>query len=161
MRDFKEIAIGIILTFLLFTVLLKISFSLTQVFNVFSLLVIYFALSKGEVYGAFLGTICGLIYDSFSLGVFGVAGLSKTITGFIAGYVSRKINVTPFLSRFVFIFILITLELILWTFFYSYIFAEKLNTGKGALLFQPLVTAFIGSLVFSVSRRLRRKAFQD
>ena len=36
------------------------------------------------------GTMCGLVQDTFSLGVFGVAGLTKTLLGFWTGYISRQ-----------------------------------------------------------------------
>ncbi|MBP1661740.1 MAG: hypothetical protein H6P95_2932 [Candidatus Aminicenantes bacterium] len=54
---------------------------LVLVFNAFSLVVILFAVWKGEVFGAVLGTVCGLLQDSFSLGVFGVAGLLSSSRG--------------------------------------------------------------------------------
>ncbi len=90
MKDFVKVSLGIIIAFLLHTTLSKISPSLVLLFNVFSLVVIYFAVEKNEVFGACLGAFCGLIQDSFSLGVFGVAGLAKTIAGFTAGYIAKK-----------------------------------------------------------------------
>ena len=158
MKDFTEAIFGILIAFILYSIFSKISFSLVLIFNAFSLVVLYFALIKGEVFGAGMGTICGLVQDSFSLGVFGIGGLSKTIMGFIAGYISRKINVTPFLRNFVFIFIMISLELILWAILYSFIFEEKLYTRRGILLFQPLITALLGGIIFRFIPKLRRKA---
>ena len=52
---------------------------LLVVFNAFSVVVLYFSVRRGEVFGAVLGTLCGLTQDAFSLGVFGVSGLTKTL----------------------------------------------------------------------------------
>jgi rod shape-determining protein MreD len=156
MKDFIKVSVGIIIAFLLYTVLNKISPSLVLLFNVLSLLVIYFAVEKDEIFGAGLGAFCGLIQDSFSLGVFGVAGLAKTIAGFTAGYIAKKVDVRPPLRSFIFIFLLISLEFILWALLYSFIFSESINTGGGLVFFQPLSTALVGSFLFSFLRKFER-----
>jgi len=157
MKEAVEVGLGIIIAFLLYTILGKISAAFLQTFNVFTLVVVYFAIARGEIFGASIGTFCGLIQDSFSLGVFGVAGISNTITGFLSGYIAGKINVTPFARNFVFIFFMTSVELVLWLFLYSFIFSEGFNTGKGLIFFQPLITAFLGSLIFLLLRRIKTK----
>jgi len=156
MKDFIKVSLGIIIAFLLYTTLSKISPSLVLLFNVFSLVVFYFAVEKNEVFGACLGAFCGLIQDSFSLGVFGVAGLAKTIAGFTAGYIAKKIDVHPPLRSFVFIFLLISFEFILWALLYSFVFSGSINTGRGLIFFQPLSTALVGSVLFFFSRKFKR-----
>ena len=159
MKDFIKVAVAFIIAFFLYKILGSISLSLVLLFNIFSLVVIYFAIEKNEVFGACLGAFCGLVEDSFSLGVFGVWGLAKTITGFMAGYIPKKINVIPFLRNFVFIFVLISLELILWALLYSFIFSGSINTGRGLIVFQPLSTAVAGSLIFFFLRRIKRSNY--
>jgi rod shape-determining protein MreD len=156
MKDLVKVSLGIIIAFLLHTILNKISPSLVLLFNFFSLVVIYFAVEKNEIFGACLGTFCGLIQDSFSLGVFGVAGLAKTIAGFAAGYIAKKIDVHPPLRSFVFIFLLISFEFILWALLYSFIFSGSINTGRGLVFFQPLSTALVGSVLFFFLRKFKR-----
>jgi len=117
--------------------------------------VIYFALEKGEIYGACLGAFCGLLQDSFSMSVFGVAGIAKTIMGYSAGYFSGIINVTPIRRNFVFVFLLLCVELIVWSGLYSFIFSEKVSTGGGLIFFQPLITAVLGSLAYRHVRKLK------
>jgi len=156
MKDFIKVSLSIIIAFLIYSVLNKISPSLVLLFNVFSLVVIYFAVEKNEIFGACLGAFCGLIHDSFSLGVFGVAGLAKTIAGFTAGYVAKKIDVHPLLRSFVFIFLLISFEFILWALLYSFIFSGSINTGRGLIFFQPLSTALVGSFLFFFLRKFKR-----
>ncbi len=148
MRDFFETFLGIVIALILFSFFSHISIYLIQAINVFSLMVIFMSSRRNEVYGACLGAVCGLIQDSFSLGVFGVAGIAKTIMGYLAGFVSKRIDVSPFLRSFLFIFVLITIELIFWAFLYSFIYSKALNTGKGVIFLQPLITALIGSTFF-------------
>ena len=150
MRDFIKIILSILIAILLYTTLGKIFPSLIYLFNFFSLVVIYFAIRKEEVLGACLGAACGLIQDSLSLGVFGVYGLAKTITGYLAGYLSKKIDLLSIFRIFVFILFLVSVEFILWMLLYSFVFSEKISIGKGILLFQPLSTALLGSFIFSI-----------
>ncbi|NIO49158.1 MAG: rod shape-determining protein MreD [Candidatus Aminicenantes bacterium] len=156
MKDFVKVSLGIIIAFLFYTVLNKISPSLILLFNVFSLVVIYFAVKKNEIFGACLGAFCGLIQDSFSLGVFGVAGLAKTVAGFTAGYISKKVDTVPFLRSFIFILLLISFEFVIWALLYSFIFSESINTGGGLIFFQPLGTALVGSILFFFLRKFKR-----
>lgn len=153
MRDFTEAGLGILGAFLLYTLLGKISVSLLLIFNPFLLVVMYFALVKGEMFGAFTGTFCGLIQDSFSIGVFGVAGLSQTILGYLTGFVSKKINVVPISRNFVFLLIMATVELLIWALLYALIFAQRLNTGGVLLFLRPLLMALCGSLFFYIKRK--------
>jgi rod shape-determining protein MreD len=156
MKDFIGMVLSVFAAFVLYFLLAKISVTLLLSINLFSLIVIYFALEKGEVYGACLGAFCGLIQDSFSLSVFGVAGIAKTIMGFSAGYISGKINVTPVRRNFVFVFLLLCLELVIWALLYSFIFSERVNTGGGLIFFQPLITAVLGALAYRFIRDLKR-----
>jgi len=155
MKDLIRTGLSVLVAFLLYSLLAKISVSLLFLFNFFSLIVIYFALEKGEIYGAWLGAFCGLLQDSFSMSVFGVAGIAKTIMGYSAGYFSSKINVTPIRRNFVFVFLLLCVELIIWSVLYSFIFSERVSTGGGLIFFQPLITAVLGSLVYRFVRKLK------
>jgi rod shape-determining protein MreD len=150
MRDFIKIILSILIAILLYTTLGKIFPPLIYLFNFFSLVIIYFAIKKEEVFGACLGAACGLIQDSLSLGVFGVYGLAKTVTGYLAGYLSKKIDLLSAFRSFVFILVLVSIEFILWMLLYSFVFSEKISIGKCILLFQPLATALLGSFIFSI-----------
>ena len=155
MRDIVRAAIGIIIAFVVHSLLGQISHVLPIFFNLFSLAVIYFAMEKGEVFGAVMGMCCGFIQDSFSLGVFGIAGISKTIMGFAAGYFSSRMDVNPFRRSLVFIFSLVGGELIIWSLIYIFVYSEAVYTARGAIVFQPLLTALTGSLLFYALRKLR------
>jgi len=156
MRDYIKIALSIVIVIVLYTSLGKIFPPLIYLFNFFSLIVIYFAIQKEEIWGACLGAACGLIQDSLSVGVFGVSGLAKTITGYLAGYLSKKIDVLSAFRSFVFILILVSIEFILWALLYSFVFSEKISVGKGTIFLQPLSTALIGSVTFSMLRATKK-----
>lgn len=155
LKDILEAAAAILAAFLLYSLTGRAYPSLVLVVNAFSLVVILFAVWKGEIFGAVLGTACGLLQDSFSLGVFGVAGLSKTLLGYLAGYVSRKMQIgSPFRS-FVFIFVCSTAELAVWISLYALVFSRKMASGNALILFQPLATAVLGSSFLALVRRLK------
>jgi len=154
MRDIIRISIGLILAVVMYTLLENISFSMVIIFNIFNLVVIYFAMEKGETSGAILGMVCGMIQDSFSVGVFGVAGISKTILGFLAGFLAKRVDIVFFRRKFVYIFFLSGMELLIWAFLYVFIFSEQINTGQGLIFFQPLGTALLGSISFKLIRFL-------
>jgi rod shape-determining protein MreD len=146
---------GALAAFALYSLLGKIDPGLVLVVNAFTLVVVVSAMLRGEVFGAVLGTVCGLLQDSFSMGVFGIAGLSKTVMGFAAGYVSKKMNVAPLLRNFVFIFVMATGELAIWAFFYGLVFSNRIATGNALIFFQPLATSVLGSALFAAVRRIR------
>lgn len=155
MREYPRALAGVVLAVVLFTVLGKISTNLVIIFNAFSWIVLYFSLTKDEVYGAVMGTTCGLLQDAFSLGIFGVSGLTKTVLGFWAGYISRKINVVPVTRNFVFLLIMASIELALWKFLALFLFRERLSAGGGFILLQPLATAAVVTMAFQVARRAK------
>ena len=156
LNDFIRVAIGILISFLLYAIFSRISPSFLLLFNVFSLVVFYFSVKKGEIFGSCLGAVCGLFQDYFFFGVYGVAGLSKTISGFLAGYLSKKIDVQPPLRNFFFLTILLSFELILWALLFSFIVPESINTGGGLIFFQPVATAVLGTFVFFLMKKLKK-----
>jgi len=130
---------------------------LLVVFNAFSVVVLYFSVRRGEVFGAILGTLCGLTQDAFSLGVFGVAGLTKTLLGFWTGFISRRIDVSAFGRNALFMLVMSVLEMALWVLITAIARLASVNWHGGLILLQPVVTAVLGSLLFAVERRVRAR----
>jgi rod shape-determining protein MreD len=131
--------------------------TLLIVFNAFSVVVLYFSIRRGEVFGAVLGTMCGLVQDAFSLGVFGVAGLTKTLLGFWTGFISRRIDVAPFTRNALFMLVMSVLEMALWVLITAVVRLESVNLHGGRIFLQPLVTAVLGSSLFAVERRIKAR----
>ena len=152
MKKFLEVALSILGAFLFYSIGGLSTSPILQAVNAFSLVVVFFAIRRGEVSGAFIGTVCGLIQDSFSAGVFGLAGLTKTMLGFWTGYFARRIDVGPFFSKFLFLVIMAGLELGAWLALKSFIFSERVIVGV-PLLVQPVVTSISVSLLFVFLRR--------
>ena len=153
MRRIIYAGLGAVAAFACYSLLLHVSFPLTQLVNIFSLAVVFFAVREGEIFGAIYGMTCGLIFDAFSSGVFGVAGIAKTVTGYLAGAVSRRIDVTSLLRQLIFHSLLFALELLIWIFLYSLVFGQPLTFSGGLILLQPFVTAISASALFVVINR--------
>jgi rod shape-determining protein MreD len=156
-RDIVRAGLATLAAFAFYSLLGGARPSTLIVFNAFSLVVVTFSVGKGEIFGAFLGAICGLIQDSFSLGIFGVAGLTKTLLGFWTGYVSRRMDVVPFFRNAGFLLVLSTLELLLWVLLNAFILKVQVDARRGLILLQPLVTALLGSLILTVARRIQAR----
>lgn len=119
-----------------------------DLFNFFSIAVILLALRHGEGVGAFSGSVAGLIQDSLTLHIFGLAGLTKTGLGFAVGLAYRKLNLTPFINLFLFIFVASLLELLIWAGLVNLIFNFNPPIKFGAFWFQPLMTTLIAGFIF-------------
>ena len=85
--------LAILASTLVFFLLRSLPFSGSLIVDVFTVAVLLYGTFYGEIPGAVLGAIGGLIVDTFSLGIFGLSGMSLTAGGFLAGFVSRKINI--------------------------------------------------------------------
>lgn len=131
--------------------------ALLVVFNAFSVVVLYFSIRRGEVFGAVLGTMCGLVQDAFSLGVFGVAGLTKTLLGFWTGFISRRIDVVPFSRNAPFMLVMSVLEMILWLLLTALVRPRSINLQGGLVFLQPVFTALLGGLLFALERWTRAR----
>ena len=80
----------------------------TAALDLVLIVVVYLALISGPVTGLLLGSAAGLVQDSLSSGIIGIGGLSKTVVGFVAGFLGTQFIVTAPLSRFL-VFVLSTL----------------------------------------------------
>jgi rod shape-determining protein MreD len=50
------------------------------------ILLVYYTLKNGQLYGTILGFIYGLLFDVITGGILGATMLTKTLAGFVAGY---------------------------------------------------------------------------
>ncbi|MDP2915689.1 MAG: hypothetical protein Q8O91_09580 [Candidatus Aminicenantes bacterium] len=156
MKPLIKGGLTILAAFVLTAALRQISVPLLICVNVFTVAVILFGLIEGETQGAVLGMACGLVVDSFSLGIFGLSGLANTVTGFLSGFISRKMNVLPIGRLFVFTGLMGALDLGLWVLL-SAVFSEGFPWGGGFLLAQPLVTAALATVVYPIHRRIKTR----
>jgi rod shape-determining protein MreD len=157
LRDIMRAALATLASFVFYSLLGGMRPSILVVVNAFSIVVVAFSVGRGEVFGAFLGAACGLIQDSFSAGVFGVAGLTKTLLGFWTGYISRRVDVAPFFRNAGFLLVMSTLELLLWLLLNAIVVREQADFRGGLVFLQPLVTALLGTLALVVARRIKAR----
>jgi rod shape-determining protein MreD len=129
----------------------------TPLLHVFLLAVLFSATAGGEVFGAVMGSCCGLAADSLSLGVFGLSGFSMTVVGFIAGATAKRINVLPFFRNALFLFVMTALELVLWSLWAGLTVGQPLTGLRSLLVARPFVTALVGAAVFSAYRSIRKR----
>ena len=155
MREYIQATLGLGLAFGLYTILGRVASPYVQFLSLFTLAVIFFAQKNGELFGAIMGTAAGLIVDSFSLGVFGISGLTLTITGFLAGLISRKINILSFWKSFLFLAVMTFFESVLWMGLTIVLLSEQTGRPSEVLIIRPLVTAAVGAAFFAWLRRRR------
>jgi rod shape-determining protein MreD len=148
--------VAVLVAFLGYSLLGATARELIYLVNFFSIIVIVASMKKGGLFGAVIGTVCGLLQDSFSFGVFGVAGLTKTILGFMTGGISRRIDVSSLGRNFLFTLILSTFELVLWMLLAALVRRQPVFIDHGLMLLQPLVTALLGNLFLRFERKAKR-----
>ena len=157
MKSWIAGGIGIVAAVLVFSLLRPLSAPADLVVDVFSVAVLVFGTLRGEVPGAVFGAVCGLIVDAFSLGVFGIAGLSLTPGGFLAGYVSRKINIQPFFRTFVFFIVLAVGMFAGWAGLTVLVGRSPLPWSGGLVVLRPVVSAVVASAIYEGIRRIKAR----
>jgi rod shape-determining protein MreD len=157
LKDVLRAFLGTLLAVLVYSVAGAGAPALLVVLNAFSVIVLVFSIRRGEVFGAVLGTMCGLVQDAFSLGVFGVAGMTKTLLGFWTGFISRRIDVSGFGRSTLFMLVMAVLEMLAWLLLTALVRFRSIDLQGGLIFLQPVVTAALGSLLFVLERRVRAR----
>jgi rod shape-determining protein MreD len=157
-RDLLQAFLGTVVAVLVYSLAGAGAPALLVVFNAFSIVVLYYSIRRGEVFGALLGTMCGLAQDAFSLGVFGVAGLTKTLLGFWTGFVSKRIDVGSLTRNALVILVMSILETGLWVLLTALVRLRSINLHGGLIFLQPVVTAAVASTLFALERRARARS---
>lgn len=109
--------------------------------------VVYNALMSGRVTGLLAGTFAGLVQDVLSGGVVGMAGLSKTVVGFLAGIVGTQFIVTHSASRFVVFFLATVLNAVIFMGLYELLGLRHFGAPFAAVAGQGVGNATVGVLV--------------
>lgn len=110
--------------------------------------VVYNALASGRVTGLLAGSVAGLVQDVLSGGVLGMAGLSKTVVGYLAGIVGTQFIVTHSVSRFVVFFLATVLNAVIFMGLYELLGLRHFDAPFAAVAGQGVGNAFVGVLVF-------------
>lgn len=86
------------------------------------IVLVFFSLRIGQIYGTILGFVFGFLFDLITGGLIGSAMISKTIAGFIAGYFSKETKRDQYLRSFLFCLIVLlcaAIDSIIYSFFSS------------------------------------------
>ena len=102
------------------------------------------ALFYGPTAGMVSGTVAGLCQDALSGGVLGVAGLAKTLVGFVAGVIATQFIVSSIVPRGVVFFAMTWLHGICFLGLYAMIERHGIGRPWRQLLVQSLLNAAIG-----------------
>ncbi|MGB9835706.1 MAG: rod shape-determining protein MreD [Candidatus Saccharicenans sp.] len=164
MNNFKNWLISLLtllLAFILYSLLGAVDPALIMLINPFVVAVFFASVIYGEVAGLLMGTAAGLIQDAFSYGVFGLAGFSYTISGFLAGWFSQKLSLNSFNKRFLFSFFFALFQLSLWITLYALIFKKSILYTQPFIYLQTVVTALLVSGLVWLFRKLKSKEETD
>ncbi|MGQ9801090.1 MAG: rod shape-determining protein MreD [Candidatus Saccharicenans sp.] len=145
--------LGLVLAVGIYALLGWLDPTLVLLINSFTILVFFVAIFYGELDGAIMGTCAGLVQDALSHGVFGLAGLSLTVSGFLTGWLSQRLDVHTLYKRFVFLFIMSLFQLFFWAIFYFLIFRKSLLYSQPALYLQPLFSGLLASLIINIFKK--------
>jgi len=111
------------------------------------ILLVYYSITEGQIYGTVLGFIYGFIFDLVTGSLLGSTMIAKTVAGFIAGYFSSENKIDNYLMFFNFgmiVFLTALIEQIIYSFFSSFDF----STNIFLILFQnAFLPAFYTALL--------------
>ena len=99
------------------------------------ILLVFYTLRNGQIYGSVLGFIFGLLFDLASGGLIGSSMFSKTLAGFIAGYFYNEKNPEVNYNAIVFVSIVLVCSSV-DSLFFSLLAASETNITIFNLFFQ-------------------------
>ena len=126
--------------------------------NLVMVLIVYYTLKNGQIYGTVLGFILGFLLDLFSGGLIGAFMFSFTLSAFIAGYFYNENKIELNTATFFFLMI-VSLCAALNAFVYALISNSNADVKLFYLLFEEglfpgLYTAFFGIPIVIFSPKL-------
>lgn len=116
--------------------------------------VVYNALTAGQAAGLLTGSMAGLFQDAMSGGVVGMAGLSNTVVGFLAGTIGTQFIVTHTFPRFVVFFGATIVNVLVFIGLYELLGLRPFGLPVAQVLGQALGNAVVGVLAFNIIESL-------
>jgi rod shape-determining protein MreD len=99
---FAEVAVAILIAFLVQTVLGRYLLFLNGYLDLFAVVAAGLGLLRGKTVGLVTGSVAGLVQDAFSGGMLGFNGISKTTIGYLSGIVGHHLIIRGWSSRILF-----------------------------------------------------------
>ena len=152
---------------LLFALLLQSGLSLALpesavLLDPFLLAIVYFALSRGEEFGLWVGTAAGWIQEVYFGGpVVGLLALSRLLLGFAVGAAGARLMLASAGARMLVLFVatLVDGRLVEWLAAVFELPLDPLPVSR--LLMRAAVNALLGVAVFQTVDRVRRRLRQE
>ncbi|MEW6456285.1 MAG: rod shape-determining protein MreD [Acidobacteriota bacterium] len=148
MKRIIYIGLTLLLASVFQTSVSKLNYNLFFLVNFLSIFVVHWSMNINSILSTSLGTIAGLVQDSFSTGIIGVSGLSKGVMGYLISKISSRIITRNYLSYFLIILTGVLTELLIYLSVLHLINLKISVTERKILLLQPFITAVLGGFVF-------------
>jgi rod shape-determining protein MreD len=114
------------------------------------LVIFYIATKAGFLSSVISASLIGLCSDYLSGGVMGVFSFSRTLAAYFLNIISRFLDLKKNLFIFLLIFISLFLSNLVAFVFYALIFKYRITASL--LIYQPLFTAMIGTIVLGLKK---------
>jgi rod shape-determining protein MreD len=147
------IGLTLVLALTVQTTLAWMAFSGAMTPNVVLVVVIWAALTFGPVVGMLAGTVGGLALDALSHEVLGVAGLSHTVAGYVAGLIGSQFIVVNPLPRFLVLFSMSLVNAACFFGVYAMIGETSFFSPWRPIVMQAALNAAIGLVVIWLIER--------
>jgi rod shape-determining protein MreD len=144
---------ALIVALALQTTLAGLRVGTTTAVNLVLVVVVYAGLSFGPAGGLIAGTVGGLIQDSLAGGIIGIGGLSKTLVGFIVGFLGAQFIVSQTVPRFVMFVGATFLHEACFQALYSLVEARPFRLAYSAVGMQAAINGLIGIIAFILVER--------
>lgn len=121
--------------------------------NLILILLVYFTIQNGQIYGSILGFIFGLFFDLFSGGIIGSSMFAFTSAGFVTGYFYNPNKTESNFSSINFTLI-VFVSASVYAFLFSILGPEKFDFDLMKIIFErsilPAFYTAVISLIFIV-----------
>jgi rod shape-determining protein MreD len=114
------------------------------------LVIFYIATKSGFLNSMISASLIGLCSDYLSGGVMGVFSFSRTLAAYFLNMISRYLDLKKNIFIFLLIFISLFLSNLVAFIFYALIFKYKITASL--LIYQPLFTAIVGTIVLGLKK---------
>ncbi|MFN3871455.1 MAG: rod shape-determining protein MreD [Ignavibacterium sp.] len=123
------------------------------------ILLVYYSITEGQIYGTVLGFIYGFCFDLVTGSLLGSAMIAKTVSGFVAGYFSSENKVDIYLMFFNFgliVFLAALVDQIIYSFFSAFDISSNIFLIFFQNAFLPaFYTALLGMIIIIFVPRKR------
>jgi len=113
------------------------------------IILVYYSISRGQLYGTILGAVYGLLMDLISGNLLGLSMISKTIAGFAAGYFTGETKKDTNVSTYNFSLIVLLCSFI-DTIIFSFFSTFDLQTNILYILFEQALLPSLYTAVVSI-----------